>query len=143
MKFKINQAVFINDGRGGGKDFPRGVHEVPEHLQKSADFAKFVEAGWIVEVDQKKVGAVIHPTPADVAKRVLGRVGIPVEESPRSKAAKAPEVEAEVPLEDPAEEPLSPEEQAKADDEKELARMEAEEKAAAKKPHGTKKHGKG
>jgi len=53
MRYKFNQALHI-----GGKDFPRGNHEVPAKSEQDSNFLRYVGLGLIVDADPVRAGGV-------------------------------------------------------------------------------------
>ena len=73
MRYQFKQAVHIanKDGKNG-KDYARGLHEVPEDHEYSPMFIKFVGLGLIVEPEQSVL--IAAETPKQRAEKLHNRI---------------------------------------------------------------------
>lgn len=64
--YQFKQSVHIRPKGKPGKNFHRGINQVPEEYEYDPYFLKLVAAGYVVEVDPTKMPA-INKTSAEVA----------------------------------------------------------------------------
>lgn len=90
MQYFLKQA-----GHFGGKDYQRGVNDLPEKAENDPFFLKCVGAGLITEVDAPKI--VSTETLQDRQKKLLNRLIAKANADKEARAAKADELKAEEP----------------------------------------------
>lgn len=124
MFYQFKQAVHF-----GGKDYLRGVHDVPEAVEYDPNFIKYVGAGLIVDAEAP-AKAITLESSHDRSKRLHEHLVKKAADAKRAKAGKAPVAPPAPPVVPSGVEKAEAKAEQEAADAAELAKMEAEEAAA-------------
>jgi len=88
--YQIKQSVRLGDKKGvKGKDYKKGVRELPEDIESDPTFLQYVKCGWIV--DAEKPSAPVAVNSAEAAKKTLARIKAQAEEKAKPSPAVAHE----------------------------------------------------
>lgn len=141
MRVQFKQAVHLD-----GKDYPRGIHEVPEKALQSKFFHKLIKAGLVLDAEAAQVVAPVseHQRQLKLAEKLAkAKPAAPsAPQAPLGAADDAPPAETEgggdvSPSDPPGPDDLEEDEKTKAEAE-EYAKLEAEEAAEKIRAEGEK-----